>query len=482
MNVGDRIILQTPRGPYEGIIMPRTEHGDGYHIVMKLVNGYNVGIRITGTETIENLESSQDVGVYKGREPIFDESKPTFSILHTGGTIASRVDYKTGGVVPAFTPEEILELFPELEEVGNFRAYLVSNMFSEDIEYEHVVSLARGIEKELELGTTGVVITHGTDTMHISSAALSFIAQKLPVPAIFVGSQRSSDRGSSDAKMNLMSAARFATGADFAGVGLCMHESMEDDACFIHEGTKVKKMHSSRRDSFRSINQVPFARVWQDGRVAWLREDHARRDLDRTPEFYFEFEEKVALVKSYPGFQAEIIRYLTNTGYRGIVFEGTGLGHVPLNVLDEYTAHHSEILKAITEFVENGGTAVMTSASLFGRVSMNVYSTGRYLQSAGVIPGEDMMSEVALVKLKWVLGQTTDPKEAAEMMITNYAGEIAERTTSNVFYYQLPRTDRETAHKWNTTDTGPPVDDIDTASEDIIPDDDTPAISNPGSE
>ncbi len=450
VDVGDRIILQTPHGSYEGIIMPRTEFGDGNHIVMKLVNGYNVGIRINGTETIENFEASQDVGVYKGREPVFDESMPTFSILHTGGTIASRVDYKTGGVVPAFTPDEILELFPELEEIGNFRAYLISNMFSEDIEYEHVVSLARGIQKEIELGTSGVVITHGTDTMHISSAALSFIAQKLPVPAIFVGSQRSSDRGSSDAKMNLMCAARFATTADFAGVGLCMHESMEDDACFIHEGTKVKKMHSSRRDSFRSINQTPFARVWQDGRVAWLRDDHARRDPDREPEYFFEFEEKVALVKSYPGFQPEIIRFLTEKGYRGIVFEGTGLGHVPLNVLDEYTAHHSEILKAIAEFIENGGTVVMTSASLFGRVNLNVYSTGRYLLSAGVIPGEDMMSEVAMVKLKWVLGQTTDHKEAAEMMLTNYAGEIAERTTSNVFYYQFPRNDRNSVNNRNS--------------------------------
>ncbi len=162
-----------------------------------------------------------------------------------------------------------------------------------------------------------------------------------------------------------------------------------------------------------------------------------RRDENRIPEFYFNFEKKVALLKTYLGFHPEIIRFLMEKGYRGIVFEGTGLGHVPVNALDEDSMIHTEILKAIADFVENGGVVVMTSASLFGRVNMNVYSTGRYLQAAGVIPGGDMMSEVALVKLKWALGQTNDQKTAREMMLKNYAGEIAERTTSNVFYNQF---------------------------------------------
>jgi len=436
--VGSRIILHTRKGPYEGIVMPRTELGDEFHVILKLVNGYNVGIRIDGSETIENLGVSKDVGSYKKKEAVFDPEKPTFSILHTGGTIASRVDYKTGGVVPAFTPNEILELFPELEDIGNFRAQMVSNMFSEDIEYEHIVNLAKSIRDEIEKGTRGVVITHGTDTMHVSSAALSFAAQNLPVPALFVGSQRSSDRGSSDAKMNLLCASRFAAKADFAGVGLCMHESMSDEACLIHEGTKVKKMHSSRRDSFRSINQIPFARVWSDGRTEFLRNDYSRRDENREPEFYLNFAKRVALIKTYPGFNPEIIRFFLEKNYRGIVLEGTGLGHVPVNDLDEYTQSHGKLLRALADFHDSGGVIVMTSASLFGRINMNVYSTGRYLQSAGVIPGSDMLSEVATVKLKWVLGQTHDQQAAEEMMRKNYAGEITERTGSQVFYPQFP--------------------------------------------
>ncbi|MFC1553606.1 Glu-tRNA(Gln) amidotransferase subunit GatD [candidate division KSB1 bacterium] len=437
VDVGSRIILHSYKGPYEGIVMPRSELGDEYHLVLKLINGYNIGIKVDGSEKIDNLKVFSEVGSYRKKSAEFDENKLTFSILHTGGTIASRVDYNTGGVVPAFTPEEILELFPELEKVGNFRAIMVSNMFSEDIEYEHIVSLGQSIKEELENGTEGVIITHGTDTMHITSAALSFIAQDLPIPAILVGSQRSSDRGSSDAKMNLLSAAFFATRADFSGVGLCMHESMADEACLIHQGTKVKKLHSSRRDSFRSVNQTPIARVWKDGKAEFLRDDYKKRDSNRKPKFYFNFEEKVALVKTYPGFHPDIIRHFTENNYRGIVFEGTGLGHIPVNCHDEHSIIHSDILKAVGDFINNGGTVIMTSASLFGRVNMNVYSTGRYLQSIGVIPGGDMLSEVALVKLKWILGQTNDQKEAREMVLTDYAGEISERTTSNFFYSQF---------------------------------------------
>jgi len=435
--VGSRILLHSSKGVYDGIVMPRSELGDEYHVIMKLANGYNVGIRVDGSETIEVQRERKDVGAYQTRAPEFDPDRPTFSILHTGGTIASRVDYKTGGVVPAFTPEEILQLFPELEEIGNFRARMVSNMFSEDIEYEHIINLARGIEEEIEKGTRGVVITHGTDTMHISSAALSFVAQDLPIPAIFVGSQRSSDRGSSDAKMNLMCAARFATEADFAGVGLCMHEAMDDTSCLVHEGTKVKKMHTSRRDSFRSINQHPYARVWQNGRHEFLREDHARRDPDREPSFFYDFERKVVLLKSYCGFHPELIRFVHEKGYRGIVLEGTGLGHIPVNDLDAYTAPHPETLKALADFIDDGGVVVMTSACMFGRINMNVYSTGRYLQDIGVIPGGDMLSEVATVKLKWVLGQTADPAEAEEMMLRSYTGEITERTRSDVYFPQF---------------------------------------------
>lgn len=437
--VGDEIVIERKGGAaHKGILMPRTELGDERYIIIKIESGYNLGVRIDAGDTVKMAGTKKkSVGAYKKRVASFDKSKPTMSILHTGGTIASRIDYRTGGVFSAFTPDELLELFPELEKVTNLRAKMISNMFSEDIEMDHIAMVAENIKKEIDDGVNGIVITHGTDTMHISSAALSFMAQNLPIPIIFVGSQRSSDRGSSDAQMNLMCASQFAVKADFAGVGLCMHASMSDDDCFVHEGTKAKKVHTSRRDTFRSINQVPWARVWPDGRINFIRDDYARRDPKREPVIRPKFEKKVALIKSYSGFHPELISFLTEKKFKGVVLEGTGLGHVPTNVLDNYTKHHAETLKNLREYNESGGVAVMASACMYGRINMNVYSTGRDILAAGVVPGADMMSEVALVKLKWVLGQTRDQDEAKKMMLTNIAGEITERTTADVYINQF---------------------------------------------
>jgi len=432
VHVGDTVAVKTKKDEYRGILMPRTEAGDDNHIVVKLDNGYNVGVKITGNEKITKTAGKKAVSGAKTRLK-HDPKKKTLSILHTGGTIASKVDYRTGGVVPAFSPEEIIELFPELGEIANINARMVSNVLSGNIEFDHIALMAEAVKKEIKKGTDGIVMPHGTDTLHVSSAGLSFMAQNLPVPVIFVGAQRSSDRGSSDAKMNLMCASQFAVKSDFSGVGLCMHASMSDDDSFIHEGTKVRKMHTSRRDAFRSINQEPWARVWQDGNIEYLRKDYPKRNKDAKPVFRTEFEKKVALVKGFSGMRSDMIDFLAEKKYKGIVFEGTGLGHLPVNVLDDYTKNHAAMLKSIKNFVDSGGVAVMTSSCINGRVNMNVYSYGRDLLNAGVIPGEDMTPETAHAKLKWVLGQTKKPEEAKKMMLTNIAGEITERTSSKGF-------------------------------------------------
>lgn len=424
---GDLLLLHTRKGDYEGILMPRTELGDEGYLVLKLSNGYNVGIEISGSEKIEKLESRK-IADFKKKEIKPDPSKPTTSIIHTGGTIASRVDYRTGGVVSAFTPEELFELFPSLADLTNINAHLVSNMFSEDVEPEHWRMMARQAYKEMKKGTDGVIITHGTDTLHTSSAAVSFMLPKPAVPVLFVGSQRSSDRGSSDAEMNLMCAANFAVKSDFAGVAICMHARMGDAYCYVHEGTKTRKMHASRRDTFRSINQRPWAKCWPDGRYEYIRPDYSKKDKGRKPVLKDKMEEKVGLVKVYPGFDPSLISFFTKNNYKGLVIEGTGLGHAPTNVLDEFSKMHGETLQNIRDFVDSGGTAVMTTQCLFGRINMNVYSTGRDLLAAGVIPGEDMLPEVANIKLKWVLGQTKKKGEIRKMMLTNIAGEITPRT------------------------------------------------------
>jgi len=436
VRVGDRISFKARDGTFEGIVMPRSELGDEHHLVLKLANGYNIGVYVGGKEKLEVACGGSGTGKMPVRELAPKKGKPLLSIIHTGGTIASKVDYRTGGVLPALKVAELIELFPELGRMANLRATVVSNVLSEDIEPEHCALMAKQIGREIAAGAQGIVITHGTDTLAVSSAMLSFMAQTLPVPVVFVGSQRSSDRGSSDADMNLMCAANFALNADFAGVTLCMHGTTSDDYCFIHEGTKVRKMHASRRDAFRSVNQKPWARVWRDGRIEFLREDRLGRDPSRKPILCERFEKKVALLKIYSGFDPELLNFFTENKYEGLVLESTGLGNMPVSDLDGATRKHKQTLQNLKRFIDSGGIAVMTSQCIYGRVNMNVYSTGRDLLKIGVLPGSDMLPETALVKLRWVLGQTSDAEKARAMMLTNIAGEITERTGTDAVIEQ----------------------------------------------
>ncbi|MFH1786700.1 MAG: Glu-tRNA(Gln) amidotransferase subunit GatD [archaeon] len=432
VSVGDKILLKSGKDAYEGIIMPRTELSDDAHIVLKLKSGYNRGIEISGNEKIEKLESkllkkSSRIELQK------DPKKPTISILHMGGTIASKVDYRTGGVLPQFTPEDLVSMVPELNEIANIDARAPLNVFSENIRPIHYTLMAKEICKELSKNVDGVVVPHGTDTLHFTSAALAFALRFLPVPVVLVGSQRSSDRGSSDAAQNLICAAHFAAKADFAGVVVCMHANESDEYCYIHEGTKVRKLHTSRRDAFRSVNQRPFAKVWPDGKIEFLRSDYQKRDKNRKVDTKDKFEEKVALIKSYPGFDPACISNLSKLGYKGIIFEGTGLGQLPITKIDEHTTKNAELFENIREFIDSGGFVGMASQCIYGRVQMNVYSPARDLQSIGVVPLGDMLPETAYVKLGWALPQAKTQEEAKKIMLTNYSGELTEKTDNRTF-------------------------------------------------
>ncbi|ASJ10890.1 glutamyl-tRNA(Gln) amidotransferase subunit D [Thermococcus sp. P6] len=425
LRVGDRVrIIEKEDGKtstYEGIVMNPYELSSGETLTLKLDNGYNIGILIDQIESVEVVErASQKEG------PTFREvlpkkpGLPGVAIIGTGGTIASRIDYKTGAVHAAFTAEELAMAVPEIFEVANVTPKLLFNIMSEDMSPKHWVKIAHEVAKALNDGEDGVVVAHGTDTMGYTAAALSFMLRDLGKPVILVGSQRSSDRPSSDAAMNLICSVRMAT-ADFGEVAVVMHGETGDTYCLAHRGTKVRKMHTSRRDAFRSINDIPVARIWADGKIEFLRDDYRRR---RDSEVWVddEMEEKVALVKAFPGIQPEVIDFFVDKGYRGLVIEGTGLGHVPNHLLD-----------SIGRATEEGVTVCMTSQCLYGRVNLNVYSTGRRLLKAGVIPCEDMLPETAYVKLMWVLGHTHDPEEVRAMMLTNYAGEITPYTRFDTF-------------------------------------------------
>jgi len=338
------------------------------------------------------------------------------------------VDYRTGGVHAASSPEEILHNVPELADIVNIHEMLSPvNKMSEDFSPKDWIETARVVAKRLNSEDRGVIITHGTDTMHFTSAALSFFLRNLTKPVILVGAQRSSDRGSSDAGMNLICAAHVSV-SDVAEVGICMHGEMSDSFCLFIRGTKVRKMHTSRRDAFRPINEKPLARVWPSGKIEWINQKRKKRKEGEV-ELDAKFEERIAMLKVYPGSDPEVIDFLVSKGCKGFVIEGTGLGHVP-------TFAEKSWIEPIKKHVKDGIPFVVTSQTLYGRVNPHVYTNLRILfKEAKAIPGEDMLPETAYVKLGWVLGHTQDMDEIRKMMLTDYAGEITDRSLPEGFLY-----------------------------------------------
>lgn len=418
IKLGDRVLVRTEKGSFSGILMPRSELDDDAHIVLKLDDGYNLGISIDSIQ-IEKLPQEEVVPASQAA-PVSRPGLPKVSIISTGGTIASRVDYKTGAVSPALTAQDLYQSVPELGELADIRTEILFSLLSENIVPENWTAMARSIQRHIKDGAYGIVVTHGTDTMAYTAAALSFALRNLPAPVILVGSQRSSDRPSSDAYLNLKGAVLAAARAPFAEVGVLMHSTTSDGELVIHRGTKVRKMHTSRRDAFASINAFPIARV-VEGRVE-VKGPFKERGGDL--ELKADFDEDVVLIKSFPGIPTDIFDPIIHRGFHGIVLEGTGLGHIP-----------ERIFPAIRRAIQSGIAVVMTSQCLHGRVNMNVYSTGRELLSMGVIPAGDMLPETALVKLMWVLAQTRDLKEARRLFLTNIAGELSNRSV----YTEVPQ-------------------------------------------
>jgi len=341
---------------------------------------------------------------------------PKVTIISTGGTIASRVDYRTGAVRPALTASDLYSVVPELANIARIDAHVLFSLFSENITPKHWTEIAKAVSNQISKGADGVVIAHGTDTMGYTAAALSFALQDLPVPVILVGSQRSADRPSSDAATNLIGAVTTAGKAPFAEVAVAMHETTSDTSVVLHRGTKVRKCHTSRRDTFRSVNTTPMGRV-QNQKITMFTDEYRKRNSARKVTLKPEFDEKVVLIKFYPGMNPAIIDWHVEEGYRGMILEGTGLGHVG-----------SYIFKAIRNAVERNVVVGMTSQCIWGRIDMNVYDQGRDLLALGVTPLEDMLPETATVKLMWIFGQTRDIEEAKRLLKTNIVGEISPRT------------------------------------------------------
>lgn len=412
--------VETTRGKFFGTVLPRAENDDDYHIVIKVDTGYNIGIdifTITGMKEVSYFKATYKI---PEKEFPYTPNLPKVKLLGTGGTIASRLDYRTGAVIPAFSPGELYGAVPELADICNLSTEKLFAVFSENMGPEQYKALAIAIGKEIENGIDGIIIGHGTDTLSHTAAALTFMVQNSPVPIVLVGSQRSSDRPSSDAALNLMHAAYTAGHSDIAEVMVCMFGPTSDDYGFLHRGTRVRKMHSSYRSTFRTIGDTPLATVSRTEGVKLIKEEYNHRRNDRKATILPYFEEKVTIVYYYPNMQPDIIDSLVENGYKGIIIAGTGLGHV-----------NKPLYPAIERATKKGVHIFMTVQTLWGFCHMYVYDTGRDLMAKGIIPAENMLPEVAYIKLGWVLGQTNDPEEVRRIMLTPIGAEITEREPYN---------------------------------------------------
>jgi glutamyl-tRNA(Gln) amidotransferase subunit D len=413
--IGDILEVNVNNQQYRGSLMPRVETYDEHHIIIKMVSGYNVGLEYNSSMKIKKTGSAPKPDFKQPPLPEAEEGLPKVSIISTGGTIASRVDYVTGGVVSAMSSRDLLAVVPELVEVADVDADILYSVFSEDIGMEHWAGMAKRAYDKIKAGADGIIFTHGTDTMSYSSAAMSFALQDLPCPVIFVGSQRSSDRPSSDNATNLMGGVYTAAYAPFAEVCIGLHENTSDESISYIRGTKVRKCHTSTRYAFQPVNDFPLAR-YRDGKVEMLN-DRVRPRQDSEPRLLNKFSDKCALVKFHPDYHTAALEYFLDNDYRGLIIEATGLGQV-----------HQKLWPLVKRARKDGVFVGIVSQCTWGRVNLNVYSHGRELIDRGAVPMEDMHGETAYVKLKWCLGQTEDLEEVRKLMLTNLVGEFNPRT------------------------------------------------------
>jgi glutamyl-tRNA(Gln) amidotransferase subunit D len=440
--IGDTIKLKTTdNDQVVGILMPRYESADDDHIVLKLKSGYNIGIETTKIQSVTNLTAYTNQSIPNAKSGICNHTKdgeaavrgttdnkihecgdplPNVALISTGGTIASKIDYRTGGVHSALSASDIYASIPELGKYASIDPEVILNEYSENLKPEHWTLIANKVAEKIKSGTyRGIIISHGTDTMHYTASALSFALQDPPVPVVLVGAQRSSDRPSSDAALNLIGAAVFCIKSDYSGVFVAMHAGPSDDFIACHVGTRVRKNHTSRRDAFESIDMEP---------IALIKGDTIEMQLQQQPQVKLNprnnnssnflvrpaYDRRILLMKYHPGFDPRLLaNFTTELDYKAIVLEGTGLGHVSRECIPE-----------IRRMIDSGILVFMTSQCIWGRTRMTVYDTGRDLLKIGVIPLSDMLPETALVKAMWVIANSKDREHSKKIMQQNIANEI----------------------------------------------------------
>jgi glutamyl-tRNA(Gln) amidotransferase subunit D len=428
--VGDKIKIHFKGNEMAGELMPNTEVSAPDTIILKLENGYNIGMSYDKNMLFNRVSEGKSGIEFPKAKATTKKGLPKVTLIYTGGTIGSKIDYKTGGAFMLIKPEELLYEVPELSDIANIEIRQLFGIASEDMTSVEWAAIANAVKEAFDKGSRGVVVTMGTDIMHYTAAALSFMLCDLNGPVVVTGAQRSSDRGSSDAFFNLIASVSIAANSDIAEVGICMHYSSSDERCAFIRGTRVRKMHTSRRDAFRSVNDKPIAFVDRKMKITY-NNDYNRMmgEIEKPVVAKTDFEKKVALVKYYPASDPDIFDYYIKKEYRGIIIEGTGMGHVSVSQANK---NATPLIDGIRKAIEKGIVVGMTSQCIYGRVNNNVYRNLRIINDTGVIYCEDMIPETAYVKLGWLLGNY-DAEESKRLLDKSIAREIKKRSRYEEF-------------------------------------------------
>ncbi|MEE2625065.1 MAG: Glu-tRNA(Gln) amidotransferase subunit GatD [Candidatus Thermoplasmatota archaeon] len=408
------IVVKTWSGKVEHVGISLPSSGPKL-VTLKLQNGYNVSFPESYVDTFELLEEIPVIEEPVVPEVAQDESLPLVHLIHTGGTIASKVDYATGAVTARFDPHELLDAVPELRDIARIRAVKLGNMWSDDLRPRHWNRMLRATEEAFSEGAVGCVITHGTDTLHLSAAAMSYgwsgQGGRPPGRIVLTGSQRSPDRGSSDASENLIGAVHWAAhGPQPSGYRdsavVILHANSSDGRCAVLPGCACRKYHSSRRDAFKAINQEPVAHINinRDGPSIDYSLEAQDARVEAIAPTLFDESVRIAQFISDAHLQPDMVQASIDSGFEALLFHGTGLGHLPISDPEDDSLENTRLRIMLEDHISQGGVVVVVAQTIHGPINMNVYSKGRDQQEMGVIGhGSLCPPGSALVKLHHLL-------------------------------------------------------------------------------
>ncbi|MFW9850147.1 MAG: asparaginase [Candidatus Thorarchaeota archaeon] len=332
--------------------------------------------------------------------------KPKVCIIATGGTIASVSDESTHSLRPGLKVNELLSTLPGMSDIEIIHKDLFQ-IDSANLQPHHWQEIAAAIKEVNEEfpNLHGIVVTHGTDTMVYSASAVSFMVQDFGKPIVFTGSQISAAVPWSDGPRNILDAIRVAAFADLGETCIVFNGE-------LHRPTRTKKTRSNTYDAYDTMDPRPLGVM---AREIVLYEGRKKRE-DLVPRYDTRLDDRVFLLKVFPGIPPKILNRIIDLGYHGIVIEGYGEGSLP--------SQENALTGGISQAIKLGSFVVVSSQCTYGQTDLSVYEVGRAALEVGAMGAHDMTSEAAFVKLAWVLGHTKDSDKVREMMMTNYVGEL----------------------------------------------------------